>query len=260
MGATRHTRSTSDEKVLVGSLFHARTSLQAEQFDSAAHEYLDEVIPKPWGYEFRAYADDFYDVWKSCLFPGEGTSVHCHPRKETTLLCLAGSGRMRLLDGEHEVTTGSIIFIGKGVFHGTENMGMNDLHLVEAEVPRNKFDLVRLRDRYGRQGTQYETERVKDDAVLHPCLLTPRSKLRATVLRDSFRFGICAGLDLITRPDQHLLFVVALSVVDAIDHTITALPASIARRSVVHEQLYLTISSPKPGSPTSAELNSDQLA
>jgi mannose-6-phosphate isomerase-like protein (cupin superfamily) len=253
MGTTHHTRSTSDEAVLVDALFGTRTSLQAEQFDSAAHEYLDDVIPKPWGYEFRVYADDLYDVWKLCLFPGEGTSVHCHPRKETALLCLAGSGHMRLLDSEHKIATGSVVFIGKGVFHSTENTGVDNLHLVEVEVPRNKFDLVRLRDRYGRQGTQYETERVTDDAVLRPGLLTPRSKLRATVPTDGFRFGIRAGLDLITRPDPHLLFAVALSVANAIDHTITALPASIARRAVGHEQLYLTISGPTPADPHSKE-------
>jgi len=258
MVIVRHTRSTGDETVLIDSLLRTPTSLQAEQFDSIVHEYLDEVIPKPWGYEFRVYADDFYDVWKLCLFPGEGTSVHCHPRKETALLCLAGSGHMRLLDSEHEVTTGSVVFVGKGVFHSTANTGADDLHLVEVEVPRNKFDLVRLRDRYGRQGTQYETNPVKDAAVLHPGFLTPRSKLRATVPRDGFQFGICAGLDLITRPDPHLLFAVALSVADAIDHTITAIPAFIARRVVAHEQLYLTISNPQFGTPASAELDLDQ--
>jgi mannose-6-phosphate isomerase-like protein (cupin superfamily) len=258
MVAIRHTRSTSDETVLIDSLLRTRTSLQAEQFDSAVHKYLDEIIPKPWGYEFRVYANDFYDVWKLCLFPGEGTSVHCHPRKETALLCLAGSGYMRLLDSEHEVTTGSVVFVGKGVFHSTTNAGADDLHLVEVEVPRNKFDLVRLRDRYGREGTQYETDPVKDAAVLHPGFLTPRSKLRTIVPKDGFRFGIRAGLDLITRPDPHLLFAVALSVADAIDHTITVIPASIARRAVVHEQLYLTISSPAFGSPTSTELDPDQ--
>lgn len=245
MSATRHIRSAGDETVLIDSLRDITSSLQAEQFDSAAHEYLDEVIPKPWGYEFRVYADDLYDVWKLCLFSGEGTSVHCHPRKETALLCLAGSGRMRLLGSEHEVTAGNVVLIGKGVFHGTENTGTGNLHLVEVEVPRNKFDLVRLRDRYGRQGTQYETERIVADAALNPGILTPRSKFRATVPRDGFRFGIQAGLDLATRPDEHLIFAVSLSVADALDHTITVLPASLASSAVVHEQLYLTIGGPE---------------
>ena len=50
-----------------------------------------------------------------------------------------------------------MVIIGKGVFHGTTNAGPDDLHLVEIEVPRNKFDLVRLHDRYGRRGEHYQT-------------------------------------------------------------------------------------------------------
>src|SRR3954447_6527778 len=176
MQRTHHGRSVADEEVLTRSLRSAGTSLQTEQFESDVHGYLDDVIPKPWGYEFRVYADDLYDVWKLCLRPAQSTSVHCHPRKETALLCLAGAGRMTFLDGERPVTRGDVAFIGKGVFHSTECSGPDDLHLVEVEVPRNKFDLVRLRDRYGRQGTQYETERQETDALLHPGHLTPRSK------------------------------------------------------------------------------------
>jgi len=32
-----------------------------EQFDDDSH--LNEIIPKPWGYEYRAYVDDFFDLW-----------------------------------------------------------------------------------------------------------------------------------------------------------------------------------------------------
>lgn len=253
MDQTRYVRSDIDETVLRNSLREGLISLQAEQFDSTMHEYLDDVIPKPWGYEFRVYADDLYDVWKLCLFPGQGTSVHCHPRKETALLCLAGSGQMRLLGREQAVAAGNVVLLGKGVFHGTENNGHDNLHLVEVEVPRNKFDLVRLRDRYGRQGTQYETERMETDALLRPGNLTPHSKFRATVHRDGFLFGIRAGLDLVTRPDPHLLFAVSLSVGDALDHTITVHRASIVGRAVSPEHLYLTISRPTPQSVVSGE-------
>ena len=248
MTATHHNRLSSDVRVLTESLRGTGPKLQAEQFGSLEHDHLGDVIPKPWGYEFRVYADDLYDVWKLCLVPGQGTSVHCHPRKETALLCLAGSGHMRLLDREQAVTAGDIVFLGKGVFHGTENTGQVDLHLIEVEVPRNKLDLVRLHDRYGRQGTQYETERADADAALRPSLLIPGSAFRPSVPRDDFRFGILAGLDLITRPDPRLLFAVSLDVADALDHIITVFPASLARRAVRHEQLYLTISRCEPSS------------
>jgi mannose-6-phosphate isomerase-like protein (cupin superfamily) len=244
MPQTRLARSVADEAALTGSLRSTATSLQAEQFESDAHGHLDEVVPKPWGYEFRVYADDLYDVWKLCLQPGQSTSVHCHPRKETALLCLAGSGHMTFLAGQLQVARGDVAFIGKGVFHGTDNTGAADLHLVEVEVPRNKYDLVRLRDRYGRQGTAYETERRETDALLLPGRLTPRSKFRASVRRDRFRFGVRAGLDVVTRPDPDLMFAVSLSVGDALDHAITVLPASFASSAVADEQLYLTISAP----------------
>ncbi len=234
MSATRHYRLHSDIRVLTDSLRGTESKLQAEQFGSLEHDYLGDVIPKPWGYEFRVYADDLFDVWKLCLWPGQGTSVHCHPRKETALLCLTGSGHMRLLDREQAVRAGDIVFLGKGVFHGTENAGQDDLHLIEVEVPRNKLDLVRLHDRYGRQGTQYETERVDAEAVLRPGLLIPGSKFRAGVPRDGFRFGILAGLDLITRPDPQLLFAVSLDVADVLDHIITVFPSSLAPRAVGH--------------------------
>jgi mannose-6-phosphate isomerase-like protein (cupin superfamily) len=253
MDQKRYARSDIDETLLADSLRGAVLSLQAEQFDSETHGYLDDVIPKPWGYEFRVYADDLYDVWKLCLSPGQGTSVHCHPRKETALLCLAGFGRMRLLDREQPVAAGNVVLLGKGVFHGTENTGQDNLHLVEVEVPRNKFDLVRLRDRYGRQGTQYETERMEADALLRSGHLTPHSKFRAAVRRDAFRFGIRAGLDLVTRPDPHLLFAVSLSVGNALDHTITVHRASIVGRAVAPEHLYLTISRPAPQNAISGE-------
>jgi mannose-6-phosphate isomerase-like protein (cupin superfamily) len=246
MSNTRYPRLSTDDRILTESLRGAGTGLQAEQFDSAGHEYLDEVIPKPWGYEYRVYADDLYDVWKLCLLPGQATSMHCHPRKETALLCISGEGRMRLLEREQEVFTGDVVYLAKGVFHETENTSERSLHLIEVEVPRNKFDLVRLRDRYGRRGEQYETGRVDTDAVLGPGRLIPRSKVRVTSPRDGFRFGVSAGLDLISRPDPLLLFAVSLDVSAALDHAITVWPAAVAPHVALHESLYLTIAAGQP--------------
>ena len=242
MAIRHHRRTTADELVLVDSLRAAPSGLQTEQFDDGSTSYLDDVIPKPWGNEFRVYADDLYDVWKLCLRPGQSTSVHCHPRKETALLCLSGQGRIQLIDDENSISGGDIGIIGKGVFHGTTNAGPDDLHLVEVEVPRNKFDLVRLHDRYGRRGEQYETARANASSALQPGMLVTRSKLRHGVTLDGFQFGVRAGLDLATRPVPNLLFAVSLSVGDALDHQITVLPAAAVARTVDHEQLYLYIS------------------
>ena len=63
MGSAGYQSSSTDRGLLAATL-HDRgaASLPSENFDDPRHAYLDELIPKPWGEEFRAYADDFYDV------------------------------------------------------------------------------------------------------------------------------------------------------------------------------------------------------
>jgi mannose-6-phosphate isomerase-like protein (cupin superfamily) len=233
--------SRADERTLVEQLRGSVTGLLSEQFDDSGTDYLNEIIPKPWGHEFRVYADDLYDVWKLCLRPGQGTSVHCHPRKLTALLCLAGSGRMQLLHDELEVTAGDVAVIGRGVFHGTENPAEEDLHLVEVEVPRNKFDLVRLQDRYGRANAGYEALDVAAQVALRPGRVIHRSKHRTGTALDGFVFGISAGLDVASNVHDDVLFAVSLSVAAALEQSVTVLGPSELRTGLDPEQLYLTI-------------------
>lgn len=47
------------EEAMLASTWKA---LESERFDQDL--YLDEVIPKPWGLEFRVYCDTFFDLWK----------------------------------------------------------------------------------------------------------------------------------------------------------------------------------------------------
>ena len=118
--------------------------------------FLDELISKPWGREYRIYADNFYDIWKLELGPGRATSLHYHPRKDTILMCLGGRGRVQLADGFIDILAGKHILIARGVVHATTNVGEDELELIEVEHPRNKFDLVRVQDSYGRASQPYE--------------------------------------------------------------------------------------------------------
>jgi CRP-like cAMP-binding protein/mannose-6-phosphate isomerase-like protein (cupin superfamily) len=154
--------------------------------------FLDELIPKPWGREYRIYADNFYDVWKLELGPGRGTSLHYHPRKDTVLMCLGGHGRIQLADTEIDVFAGSHIFIGRGVFHATTNVGEGELELIEVEHPRNKFDLVRVQDSYGRASQPYESTAATSKNL--PQLVEyegiPGAKYRPTDICGHYRFTI----------------------------------------------------------------------
>jgi len=122
------------------------------------HDYLNMLIQKPWGIEYRVYVDDFFDVWHLIIKPLQSTSMHCHPRKATLLYCLDGTGVTTLANGENvQLHAGKTIYLRRGVFHSTSS-GANGLQLIEVENPRDKFDLLRASDTYGRATQNYEPE------------------------------------------------------------------------------------------------------
>lgn len=186
-----------------------------ERLDS--DEHLNEVIPKPWGFEYRVYVDDFVDVWQLSIGSGHATSMHVHPRKLTYLLCLGGQGVTETLDGEHEVSTGTMLRIGGGAFHSTRSTGPGSLSLVEVEAPRNKFDLIRLRDGYAREGTAYETEHKKlENLAIRPVPYLPEARMRDRSPCGRFRFAVRAGMDVFYRPRAEDLFHVPLGLVGVV--------------------------------------------
>ena len=167
--------------------------------------YLDELISKPWGREYRIYADSFYDVWKLELGPGRATSLHYHPRKDTVLMCLSGHARIQLADTVIDVLAGTHLFIGRGVVHATTNVGEGELELIEVEHPRNKFDLIRVQDSYGRASQPYEPTGAnnKDLPVLVQYDAIPGAKYRPTDIYGHYRFTI--GKTVVDQDDDHLL-------------------------------------------------------
>ncbi len=232
-------RPSRDDMSTFSQVVSFAPSLSAEQFEHDV--YLDNVISKPWGHEYRVYADLFYDVWQLCLSAGERTSVHCHPRKETALLCLSGQGKVRLLDREYPIQPMSVIWFRKGVFHSTENVGNTPLDLIEVETPRNKLDLVRVQDRYGRKGRSYETATGEGELCAFKQLSQPlNAKLRATSMFDAYEFDVVPGADVAARQG---LFAVSLSLDNAFQQQLVIASAAHEKAAVLEPAApYLVIS------------------
>lgn len=193
--------------------------IRAEDFISDT--YLDELIDKPWGHEYRVYADLLVDVWKLTILPGQSTSMHCHPRKETTLLCLKGTVRINFLHASQMVSAGNFVSIPKGVFHSTDSIGAEAAHLIEVETPRNKFDLVRKKDKYGRQGQHYES--AQDATLISPMQAdqrNPYAKLRELDLDEQFEFKVQAGANLIGDRIPSLICAISLSLEEVLNQSI----------------------------------------
>jgi mannose-6-phosphate isomerase-like protein (cupin superfamily) len=220
-GSEHRTEPTPEDcALLVSTMQQEDLELLSETFKANADQYLEEFVPKPWGHEYRVYADSFFDIWKLRMAPSQSTSMHCHPRKDTTLLCLRGEGVFHLLGHSRPIGAMDVVHIRKGVFHATESVGTVPLDLIEVEAPRNKLDLVRAADRYGRRGAEYEKDNLQDCDPLRDGCLTHRSRVRGASFMKEYVFDVRAGMDLLCRPDPRLIFAVSLDIMSTLMGTI----------------------------------------
>jgi GDP-L-fucose synthase len=118
--------------------------------------YKNRVVIKPWGYEFLVFENDCVAVWFLHLKKGHSTSMHCHVRKKTSLIMLAGEAISNILTKRKSLKGGEALIIDKGVFHSTKALSDNGIFLLEIETPSDKTDLLRAEDRYGRENSGYE--------------------------------------------------------------------------------------------------------
>lgn len=139
-----------------------RQTLATISIDPAAQQddhfdYSKVVVRKPWGYEYLIYQNADLAIWVLHLKHGFQTSLHCHPRKETSITVLSGIVVCSTLEESFERHPGDMVVLGKGVFHRSAAASAGGAILMEVETPVNKRDLVRYQDDHGREGLGYET-------------------------------------------------------------------------------------------------------
>jgi mannose-6-phosphate isomerase-like protein (cupin superfamily) len=113
------------------------------------------VVEKPWGYE-EIFANRPSYVGKIlCIRRGEALSLQYHEVKEETLRVL--DGELELVTGSdvdhlvtHQLGPGAVFHISPGVLH--RMVATADCRLLEVST-NHLDDVVRLEDRYGREGT-----------------------------------------------------------------------------------------------------------
>ena len=117
--------------------------------------YRDVVIKKPWGHEYLAYENDEVGLWFLHINKNHQTSMHQHPKKTTGLVVLDGEVEVSFLADSRKLSAPSKVMIRRGLFHSTKALSESAL-IFEIETPKDKHDLVRLNDSYGRAGSSYE--------------------------------------------------------------------------------------------------------
>lgn len=129
-------------------------------------KYNDLIVKKPWGYEYLVFENEHVAIWLLQIIRKRRTSMHCHPRKRTGLVLLAGNATCSHVSGSIELDVMDAVMIDEGAFHSTEASNSlpiqpqseNGIWVMEIESPPLKTDLVRMDDAYGRAGAGYEGE------------------------------------------------------------------------------------------------------
>ena len=111
-------------------------------------------VLKPWGYEYLFYQDEEMAIWLLHIKSGFATSLHCHLEKETTMYVIQGNVTVTGLSKEVKLSENESLQIDKQVFHKTQSK--DGAFLFEIEKPNKKYDLLRLKDDYGRNNSNYE--------------------------------------------------------------------------------------------------------
>jgi hypothetical protein len=120
-------------------------------------DFSDIIVKKPWGYEYLFFENDDIAIWILNIEPNQKTSLHCHPNKNTSLICLSSEIECKTLDNSYSFTELNGIYLGKKVYHQTLNNSNTTALVMEIESPVNKFDLSRVKDDYGRSSKTYES-------------------------------------------------------------------------------------------------------
>jgi mannose-6-phosphate isomerase len=112
-----------------------------------------ERIEKPWGHEIIWAKTKDYVAKLLFVKAGEGLSLQYHKLKEETMFLESGDCRLEAGESEDqlrpvEFKTGSAFHIPPGMLHRIT--AISDVRIFEVSTP-HLSDVVRLKDRYGRQ-------------------------------------------------------------------------------------------------------------
>jgi len=116
---------------------------------------LSEIVTKPWGWEKRFAVTDKYLGKVIHVNAGEMLSLQYHRQKDETLLVVKGAMDLELEDDGGRMQTHRLIpGMSRRIVPGRKHrmIGVEECEFFEVSTPEID-DVVRLEDKYGRQGT-----------------------------------------------------------------------------------------------------------
>lgn len=122
---------------------------------------MDNIVRKPWGFEFQFHTTKTCSIWVLIIYSGETTSMHVHKYKKASILAVSGKTQLNFIGNTNTLLAGETVVVRSGLFHQIE--ALESEHgfsiLVEVENSDKRDDILRLKDNYGRAHKKYEWHR-----------------------------------------------------------------------------------------------------
>jgi len=116
---------------------------------------LHREVFRPWGSYDSIDIGDRFQVKRLMVHPGGVLSLQMHHHRAEHWVVVSGTARITRGDETYLLEENQSTYIPIGVRHRIENPGRIPLHIIEVQSGAylGEDDIVRLEDRYGRQGT-----------------------------------------------------------------------------------------------------------
>ena len=107
---------------------------------------------RPWGEFDILHEEEKCKVKKLVIKPGQKFSLQSHELRNELWSIISGNGEITLNDEIFPTQSGMMYYIPAGTKHRLENMGNDDLVVIEIQTGTSfaEEDITRYEDKYGR--------------------------------------------------------------------------------------------------------------
>lgn len=112
----------------------------------------EKLFQRPWGNYFNALEEPGYKIKKIVVNPGARLSLQSHEQRSEHWVVVQGDALVTLGEKEFKMGRDEYIYIPKGSIHRLQNVGSEDLILVEVQLGSylGEDDIKRYQDDYNR--------------------------------------------------------------------------------------------------------------
>ena len=114
-------------------------------------QYNTEIF-RPWGSFRSILLSDNHQIKEIFVEPGQRLSLQSHKHRSEHWIVTEGPALVTINEEEHELVSGSHIFIPQGARHRLANPGSKKIKIVEIQIGNylGEDDIVRYEDDYQR--------------------------------------------------------------------------------------------------------------